>query len=167
MDRGLEQIMTTWQGWLAEEKRFSDHTISAYRHDFDGFLAFIQEYEGTEITVGLLKNIPLKTFRAWLSERANQGYAFSSTARALAVVRSFYRYAEKHYQLENAAIFHLRTPKQKKSLPKALSQEQAGQALEAIADRDVDEWVQKRDIALLTLIYGAGLAYCRGAESHT
>ena len=86
-----------------------------------------------------------------------QHFEPTSTARALSTVKSFYRYLEKQGTLTNPVIFHLRGPKLKKALPKALGVEQAQQALETIGTQHEDEWVNKRDLALLVLIYGSGL----------
>src|SRR5690606_34324415 len=57
----------------------------------------------------------------------------------------------------NSAIFHIRGPKTKKSLPRALKEEQAAEAIAAIATQHEETWINKRDLALLVLIYGCGL----------
>ena len=156
-DDEIKKIFDDWVMWLAAERRYSSHTVDSYKRDFRYFTIFISSHEGSEVTKAILAALELRDFRAWLSYRNNENYSFSSTARALAVIRSFFRYAEKFYGIANAAVFQLRTPKQKKSVPKALSAEQAAQALEAIGEFASEPWMAKRDIALLTLIYGAGL----------
>jgi integrase/recombinase XerC len=81
----------------------------------------------------------------------------ASNARALSTVKSFFRYLEKDTGMENAAVFHIRSPKIKKSIPKALAEGQAEQALGEIKTMSKEEWINKRNLALLTLIYGCGL----------
>ena len=75
----------------------------------------------------------------------------------MAAVRGFYRYLDRHHGLHNPALAALRTPRLPQRLPRPLS---AGQALEVVDAADDDGrigWLGKRDAALLTLLYGAGL----------
>ena len=157
LDHETDQLVDSWQTWLAKERRYAAHTLEAYQHDSECFFEFLAEYEGGKMSCKLLESLPLRTFRAWLAHRHKQGYAPTSTARALAVVRSFFRYANRQDKIHNAAIEAVRTPKLHKPLPKALSETQAGEAISMLEVMSEDDWVTKRDIALLTLIYGAGL----------
>ncbi len=99
----------------------------------------------------------MRDFRSWLAARHGEGFSATSTARALSVVRGFYRYLEKQNIAENAAIFHVRTPKLPKSLPRSLQETQAITSLDTVGFTQKENWVQLRDVALLTLIYGCGL----------
>lgn len=157
IDAEISDIYSRWHDWLLHEKRFSKHTISAYTRDIGFFFEFLSSYKGGEVTRKMLTNLGIRDMRAWLAKRASEEYDFASTARSIAVVRSFFRYAGKFHNLENPAIFSLRTPKLPKKLPKALSLEDAGNAVDSVGDMATEEWIAKRDIALLTLIYGAGL----------
>lgn len=145
-----------WKKWLEGEKRFSANTLESYERDVLAFLGFMSDYQGEFVTSHSLTTLQLRDFRSWLSSRKAKQYTNTSTARALASVRSFYRYLDRFEDIHNAAIFHIRTPKKEKSLPRALSQEQAGAAVAAMLEAK-EEWVGKRDLALLTLIYGTGL----------
>ena len=51
----------------------------------------------------------------------------------------------------------MRTPKLPKSIPKALSVEDAGEAIDKIAVLTHESWLALRDVAILTLLYGCGL----------
>ena len=146
-----------WKQWLLAEKRFSANTLESYERDVLAFLKFIGEYQGEFVSSDALAKLQLRDFRSWLASRKGKDYSNTSTARALASVRSFYKYLDRFENIQNAAIFHIRTPKKEKSLPRALSQEQARIAVEQMAVSSKQEWINKRDLALLTLIYGTGL----------
>lgn len=152
---GFEQ----WQLYLRDERRYSVHTLIAYTHEVEQFLAFIQTYHGQAPTLALLAQLQLRDFRAWLAERSlQQKMMASSNARALSVLRSFYSYCIKQEWMTHEAIFHLRSPKLPKALPRAVSEEDSTRLLEEMEQREVSEaWVQARDTALLMVIYGAGL----------
>ena len=152
----LAEAITRWQEWFAHVRRGSAHTLISYANDIRHFCEFLSDHLGARVSVDALSRLEVRDIRAWLAHRAPD-YENTSTARALSTVKSFYRYLEKEGMLTNSAIFHIRGPKLKKSLPKALAVEQAQQALDTIGTQHDDDWVNKRDVALLVLIYGCGL----------
>ncbi|HEX5079243.1 MAG TPA: tyrosine recombinase XerC [Geminicoccaceae bacterium] len=149
-------LATAWLDWLAHEKRQADATVKAYRTDLDGFLAFCAEHLGEPPDPGRLIGLRAADFRAWLAERHRRGLARASTARALAALRSFYRYLDREHGRHNPALKALRTPRLPRRLPRPLSTDQAEQVLAAEPAARLD-WLAKRDAAVLLLLYGAGL----------
>lgn len=152
----LQKTLAQWEEWMRHVRRSSEHTVISYRNDIAHFLTFLSTHLGARVSFDHLCALEARDIRAWLASRHGE-FEASSTARALSTVKSFFRYLEKQDRIENAAIFHIRGPRLKKALPKALGEEQAGQALEAIGTQHDEEWVNKRDLALLVLIYGCGL----------
>ncbi len=157
LDPALEAAIGEWGAWLAHERRLSDHTLAAYGRDLCDFLEFSTRHVGGPLTLETLAALRAADFRAWLGARAGRGLARSSTARALSTLRGFYRWLEKRELVHNPALASLRTPKVPQSVPKALSQSEALGAIDAARDTAKAPWVAKRDVALLTLLYGAGL----------
>jgi integrase/recombinase XerC len=96
-------------------------------------------------------------FRAWLAERARQGLARTSTARAFSSVRSFFQFLDRRGLAHNASIGAIQTPKLPRSVPKALSERDMEELLEAPAEQEREAWLDLRDAAVLMLLYGAGL----------
>ena len=156
-DRRLQAALADWQAWLRDEKRASAHTLEAYRRDLAGFLAFLAAYREARVDLALLDELALRDFRAWLAERAGRGLSAASSARALSVLRGFYRWAERGGLLSNSRIAAVRTPKQAERLPRALGQFEADELLDAEPARAGPPWVAARDRAVLLLLYGAGL----------
>lgn len=152
----LQKSMSDWEEWMRHARRSSEHTIISYQNDLRHFCEFLAQHLGGKVSLSQLKSLEARDLRAWLATRAGE-YESTSNARALSTVKSFFRYLEKQGAIENAAVFHIRSPKIKKSLPKALAEEQAGQAMSTIGTQHKEEWLNKRDLALLTLIYGCGL----------
>jgi integrase/recombinase XerC len=157
LDAGLEAAIGDWGAWLTHERRLSDHTLAAYGRDLCDFLEFATRHVGGPLTLATLAALRTADFRAWLGARAGRGLARSSTARALSTLRGFYRWLEKRDLVHNPALASLRTPKVPQSVPKALSQSEALGAIDAAGEAAKTPWVAKRDVALLTLLYGAGL----------
>jgi integrase/recombinase XerC len=149
-------LTAAWLDWLAHEKRQADATVKAYRTDLAGFLAFCAGHLGEPPDPEALTGLRAADFRAWLAERHRHGLARTSTARALAALRSFYRYLDREHGQRNPALKALRTPRLPRRLPRPLSADQAGQLLAAVPAARLD-WIARRDTALLLLLYGAGL----------
>jgi integrase/recombinase XerC len=83
--------------------------------------------------------------------------ARTSTARAFSSVRSFFQFLDKRGLAHNASIGTIQTPKLPRSVPKALSERDMEDLLEAPAEQEREAWLDLRDAAVLLLLYGAGL----------
>ena len=157
VDGALETALADWRLWLATERRASEHTLAAYRRDLADFLAFVSGHLGDRVGLDDLGRLKASDFRAWLANRAGRGLQASSTARALSVVRGFFRWLDKRGLASNPAVGAIRTPKVPRSVPRGLSQEEAGEALDLVEALDDRDWVNKRDAAVCLLLYGCGL----------
>jgi integrase/recombinase XerC len=152
----LQAIVAQWQDWLGHERRASAHTVAAYGRDLAGFLDFLVEHLGHPPRLADLSALAAADFRAWLARRAAE-VKRSSSARGLSVLRTFFRFLDRRGHLHNPALASLRTPKLPKPVPKALSVDEAESALATVAELSDEDWIGKRDVALLMLLYGCGL----------
>lgn len=146
-----------WQDWLRHERRAAENTILGYEHDLRGFLDFLTEHLGYPPGLGELARLGALDFRGFLANRNNAGLSRTSTARAVSTLKSFFGFLERRGLAANAAIHALRPQKVPKSVPKALTAEEALEAIARIGELDETPWVGKRDRALLMTLYGCGL----------
>lgn len=153
----MDRLIKDWKNSLSSEKNFSKYTVSSYAIDLNYFIDFISKHLGTDCTFDLLEKISIQDFRSWLAFRKKNNYAFSSTTRALAAVKNFFKYLIKFYHLKNKAIFNLKSPKLSKHLPKALNESQTLSSLNLSLDAKQELWIHLRDKALLYVLYGCGL----------
>lgn len=157
IDPEVAAIADAWRDWLVHERRQADLTVKAYRTDLFAFLGFCAEHLGDTPTLDQLTNLATIDFRAWLASRHRDGHARTSIARALASLRSFYRYLDRQHGRHNPAIKALRTPRLDQRLPRPLSSDQAKDLVDNVPAASREDWIGKRDTALLLLLYGAGL----------
>jgi len=153
----LAEAQAGWRDWLKSERRLANHTLVAYEHDVAAFLGFMTTYLGAPPTLEALARLKPAEFRAWLAERARQGLARTSTARAFSSVRSFFRFLDKNGLAHNSSIASIQTPKLPRSVPKALSERDMEDLLDAEPEMERAPWIDLRDAAVLILLYGAGL----------
>jgi integrase/recombinase XerC len=155
----LRDAIAAWLEWLTSERRCSPHTIAAYGRYLAAFLDVQSGHLGGTPGLVELEQLVPSDFRAWLASMGNR--KASSRALALGGSRSFFRFLNRRDIVKNAILAAVRTPKLPKSVPKALTVEQALAALDAVAKRCSEPWVGLRDKAILTLAYGCG---CRLGE---
>lgn len=165
MVRSAETLLSAWLTWLSDEKRASPHTIRAYHQDVASSLAFFESHFGEKIlethltalsTSDLRALLAHQTRTAELKQRTSDGAA-RSRSRHISALRAFYRFLSLRYDLENASITAFKLSKTRKSLPRPLSQPIALEAPEEIASFTASSTFMARDVALYTLLYGAGL----------
>jgi integrase/recombinase XerC len=156
MARSAEALSRQWLESLAHERRASPHTLRAYGDDLARFLSFLNEHVGAEIDVAALTALAPADIRAFITLRRSQGLGGRGVQRALAAIRSFFRYLAREEILDNPAPRSLRSPRVPRTLPRPLSVKDAARVLERAGEHDV-EWLGARDVALLTLLYGVGL----------
>jgi integrase/recombinase XerC len=151
------EAFAVWRLWLANERRASRHTLASYSRDIAAFFAFLAGHLGGPASLVDLARLKPADFRAWLAARRAAGLTATSNARALSSLRGFFRWLERCDLLHNAHIAGLRSPKLPRFLPKPLTVADAAAAVDAIGDFHDEPWIAARDVAVLTLLYGAGL----------
>lgn len=156
MSEGADALRKQWLAMLAHEKRASPHTLRAYGDDVARFIGFQAIHTGGAVSEKRLAKLVPADIRAFISSRRSEGLGAGGVQRALAAVRSFYKFLAREGILENAAARSIRTPRVRRSLPRPLSVDDAERAIAQAGEHTV-EWLAARDAALLTLLYGAGL----------
>lgn len=149
--------LTDWQAYLSAEKRASSNTCAAYARDLTAFLYFLAGHSGGPVSLTALGDLKVADFRAFLAQRRADGLSSRSLARALSVVRSFFRYLARRGVVDNASVTAVRSPKIPHSIPRPLTA-QAAKTVAGGADiAEGEPWVAARDTAVMTLLYGCGL----------
>jgi integrase/recombinase XerC len=92
--------------------------------------------------------------RQFLTHLSEQMYSAATMARKIATLRSFYKWADRRGLASANPMTLIRTPRQGKRLPKAITIEQVEQLLAAPDQRDV---LGARDRAMLETLYSTGI----------
>ncbi len=156
-DSTLATHVSNWQRHLGAERRLAQLTLEAYQRDLGQFVSFLSSHTGGEVGLGTLRELRTADIRAFLAARRNDSLGSRSLARALSAIRSFFAYLEREGVLATEALNAIRTPKQPRSLPKALTVREAKATIRTTDELEDTPWVAARDMAVISLCYGAGL----------
>lgn len=152
-----EEARLAFLAWLEAERRVSPLTLEAYSRDTARFLRFLTEHLGAEPDLAALGALLPADLRAWLAAEAARGIGNNTRGRALAAIRSFFRYLARRHGVSNSAVALVATPRARKPLPRALRPEEACAVSSEIGENAITAALRARDIALFTLLYGSGL----------
>jgi integrase/recombinase XerC len=129
------------------EQNASPHTIKAYTGDLDTFAAYIGPRNW--------KTIDHIAIRGFLSHLYDKGLSKTSVARALAAVRSLYRWLAQEGVVEQNPAKLVSTPRLPKKLPRVPTIEE----MNAVLDAKMPEIASfpERDRLMFELLYGCGI----------
>lgn len=156
-DADVAAQIVAWMRDLGSVRRLATKTLEAYRRDLGQFVNFLSLHTGGPVSIATLRDMRAADLRAFMARRRQDGVEARSLARSLSAIKSFFRFLERDGVLSTEALNIVRTPKTKKSLPKALTVLEAKAAIAATDELEDRPWVAARDMAVLSLCYGAGL----------
>jgi integrase/recombinase XerC len=140
---------------LANERGASAHTLRAYERELENFVAWVREAYA-DLSVDSIEHTHIRSYLGTLYER---GLSKASAARALAAIRSWFKWLARAGHIEQNAASLVSTPKLPKHLPRVPSIEQMNRVVDSVRD-DAASW-PARDRAVLEMLYGCGI---RNAE---
>jgi integrase/recombinase XerC len=121
------------------------------------FFQFLSQHYGNTIDKKHLKDISTQDIRSWLVTLKNKNYNISSYARYVSALKNFFNYLQKFENIENKSPHYIKIKNSKNQLPKCIGQIDAKLAIEESFNASSELWLQLRDLAIITLIYGCGL----------
>src|SRR5579859_5263855 len=152
----LDQLVSQYLRVLANERGASAHTLRAYRRELSSFAEFIMARYGKDQAPDRIEHTHI---RAYLGALFDRGLSKASTARALAAIRSWFKWLARTGRVEQNVASLVATPRLPEHLPRVPSIEQMNRVVDNVAD-DAATW-PARDRAILELLYGCGI---RNAE---
>ena len=132
---------------LIRERRLSPHTAEAYAHDVRMLMELTQEQESA------LQDLQIHQIRRFVARLHGRGLGGKSLARMLSAWRGFFNYLARDHGFTRNPCAGVRPPKSPKSLPKALSPDEATR----LVSFPQSDPLAVRDRAMFELLYSSGL----------
>jgi integrase/recombinase XerC len=152
----LSSLVEEYLRVLTNERGASAHTLRAYQRELRGFAAFMAERYEYQASVEGIDHTQIRSYLGMLYQR---GLSKASAARALAAIRSWFKWLARTGRVEQNAASLVSTPRLPKHLPRVPSIEKINQAMDSV-NEEAASW-PARDKAILEVLYGCGI---RNAE---
>jgi integrase/recombinase XerC len=133
---------------LANERRLSPHTGSAYQRDLDALAAWCDTQgiaDWKKLDHGHVRSFAARSHAAGLGPRSIQ--------RRLSATRSFFSFLQREGLATHNPAGDVRAPKSPKRLPRTADADQMSRLMDSPADSPL----QQRDVAIMELLYSSGL----------
>ncbi|HZQ41964.1 MAG TPA: tyrosine-type recombinase/integrase [Acidobacteriaceae bacterium] len=115
---------------LREERGASEHTLRAYGREVRGFAEYLVETLGEN---GDVRKVEHTHIRAYLAVLFDRGLTKASVARALAAVRSWFKWLARSGYVESNPALLVSTPKLPKHLPRVPGIEELNRVLNSLS----------------------------------
>jgi len=156
VETGLSSLVGEYLKVLANERGSSAHTLRAYQRELQQFAAYMAKQRPDKANADSIEHTDI---RAYLGTLYDRGLSKASAARALASIRSWFKWLARSGRVEQNVASLVSTPKLPKHLPRVPSIEQMNRVVDAVND-EAASW-PARDKAIFELLYGCGI---RNAE---
>ena len=143
---------------LGAERGASEHTVRAYTREVRSFVTHLEKTLGDGGRLAAVEHLHI---RAYLSVLYERGLGKASAARALASIRSWFKWLAKEGRVQQNPALLVSTPKRPLHLPRVPSMEEVNRVIsslegEAKGEEESGAWPE-RDRVIFELLYGCGI----------
>jgi integrase/recombinase XerC len=152
----MDELIERYVNYLQYERNASPHTVRNYRSDLLQFRDYLADGRATAgVDVKSIDALSIRGFLSFLFERPEKK---SSIARKLSALRAFFKFLRREGVLAGNPSTTVSTPKQDKTLPRIMTEEEMNTFLDRVAEATKTGGpVMRRDRAMLELLYASGL----------
>lgn len=137
--------------YIQFEKRYSPHTVSAYRADLEQFFAHINH---PEVLITQPSEITHHHIRNWMVDMMDNGLTARTVNRKVAVLRKYFKFLLQSELIGTNPTAKIQTPKTPKRLPVVVETDK----LVAKLDQDeAPDFNSARDKLMIELLFGTGM----------
>ena len=145
------QHLEHFLNFLKYEKRYSEHTVTAYKKDLDQFILFGSEMVGDFCFVEVDHHL----IRQWVISLMDQGMTVASVKRKISTLRSLYKFLLREGLMKKNPTELVMMPKSGKKLPQFVQEKEMNQLFDT--SFFAGDFTGVRDKAVLSLFYGTGM----------
>lgn len=142
-------MQETFIQYLRVERRYSEHTLLAYRSDLEKFTQFLDLEVDEDY-----RRIQARDVREWIMDLNEAGLTNRSINRKLSSIRAFYKWLKKENKIEANPLAKIKGPKMEKRLPHFAKQSE----MDSLRfQKESEEFEDVRDFTILEVFYQTGI----------
>ncbi len=135
--------------YIQTEKRFSLHTVNAYRRDLEQFLEYIE----TQYEINDLLKTDTSIVRSYIIDLKDRGLENRSINRKISSLRAFYIFCIREGFTAKTPLTGIKSLKQAREIAKFVSE----QEMKKVEFVDTDDFVCLRDELVFEMLYQTGI----------
>ncbi|WP_339698772.1 tyrosine-type recombinase/integrase [uncultured Marixanthomonas sp.] len=137
--------------YLSLEKKYSPHTVTAYKKDLESFLEFASAaYEYTEIAT-----VNYSIIRSWIIALVNNGVSNRSVNRKISSLKTYYKFLLKTKQIEVSPLVKHKALKTAKKVQVPFSEKEINEVLRLLQEAEGFEGIRNK--LIVELFYTTGM----------
>jgi len=148
----LPMITDQYIQYLQFEKRYSAHTVLAYRTDLESFRSYLQ----THYELTLPQKATRDMIRSWIIYLMEQGDGPTSVNRRISTLKSFFNYLLRQQVVDSSPVADIHSLKTPKRIPVYVDEEQLSQVLDN-PDEIPSDFSSVRNHLVVELLYATGM----------
>lgn len=145
----LDELLTSYQSYLANEKQASQNTLSSYMRDLHQFASWLDEHQPMD-----LRKVTQDTITEYVEWMTGKGKSAATVTRSIASIKSFYMYLQGKGEVRANPAKGVVTQKVERKFPEILTSREVELFLEQPQCVDAKGY---RDHAMLELLYATGI----------
>ena len=143
-------VFNDFESYLVSEKRFSEHTVTAYKKDLNQFVDFAMID-----SLSSLQEVNHQLVRGWIVHLIENKTSNRSVNRKLSTLRTFFKWLVKNNLIEVDPMLKVKGPKSEKKLPSFAKQsEMNSEVAQNYFSTDFDG---TRDLLMVETFYQTGM----------
>jgi len=136
--------------YIETEKRYSLHTVTAYKNDLKQFYSFLEDKN-----ISTPVEVNVKTIREWVVKLSEDGIVSRSIQRKITTIRKFYKHLQRIGQIEKNPAKIVNLPKTPKKLSPFVREKEMEKLLDVVEFGTEFEGIRNK--LIIELFYGTGM----------
>ena len=160
MNRAVHSLPDRFYSWLRFEKRYSPHTLEAYKRDLSQFHFFLEkQFAIPADQPGLVRHSHV---RSWMVDLLDQGVVERSVGRKLSCLKTYWHFLLREQVTDKDPTKRVLTPKIPKRLPAYIESEDLRSLFRLLMEQESEDelipgFSRTRDRMILEILYSTGI----------
>ena len=150
----MKDLQSKFIDYLRFEKRYSPHTVTAYKKDLEQFRDYmLKEYDSL-----MIQKVKRTHIRSWMADLREKDVSPKSIHRKISTLSSFFKHMRRLGQIETSPMLNIIKPKVEKRLATFVREDKIAEVLEAASESKQAESIEELNVQLIIeILYQTGM----------
>jgi len=144
-------MITSFLEYLVLERKYSNHTVTAYKKDISSFYEFCND----EYELKSLKDVNYSQIRSWIIKLVDEGISNNSINRKVSSLKSFYKFLQKAEQIKSNPLIKHKSLKVAKKVQVPFTSKEINEVIDNLETEN--DFKSLRNKLIVELFYSTGM----------